>query len=311
MSSIIFTHGDCDGVCSGAVVKSAIGDATVFFSNPVSLLGDLGSAAEDYDCIAICDIAIDEKTSVQLKKKLNELAEISEVIYIDHHPLPEKLDSSWFYHDTCSSSELAYRIFKKKLSRDMRRVAIYGAIGEFSETDIVNEWERDWDKRTLYFYAGTLIQGITEAGRNYNYKRKIVEALSLDTPPPEIDGLLDSALIASKKEEDIRNLVRERLVKLKKIAYVIDINGYMSKAAIYAASYGNAQVGVSCEYRSHKHVYDLSIRLRHGSVDLNTILRRIAPEHNGTGGGHPSAAGARIPKKELAAFLYDLDDALS
>ena len=51
----------------------------------------------------------------------------------------------------------------------MRRVAIYGAIGEFSETALVKKWERDWDKRTLYFFAGTLVQGVIEAGRNYDY----------------------------------------------------------------------------------------------------------------------------------------------
>ncbi len=164
--------------------------------------------------------------------------------------------------------------------------------------------------RTLYFYAGALIQGITYAGRDYDYKRRILDALSEDIPPTQIEGLLEAAIIASRKEEVIRILVRQKVVKLRKLAYVIDINGYMSKAAIYAASYGNALVGVSCEYRAHKHVYDLSIRLRNGGVDLNAILRRISLSHGGTGGGHPFAGGARIPKKELEAFLHDLDDAL-
>jgi single-stranded-DNA-specific exonuclease len=312
MSSIIFTHGDSDGICSGAVVKSALPDSTIFFTNPVSLLVDLNSADKHYDSIVVCDIAIDEKTAIELKKKLSEMAEKSNVTYIDHHPLPEKkYNSAWFHHDTCSSSELAFCIFERKLNRDMRRVAIYGAIGEFSETAKVRNWERGWDKRTLYFYAGTLIQGITYAGRDYDYKRRIVDALSEDVPPPEIEGLLEAAIIASKKEEEIRILVREKVVKLKNLAYVIDINGYMSKAAIYAASYGNALVGVSCEYRHHKHVYDISVRLSNGGVDLNIILRRVALQHGGTGGGHPFAGGARIPRKELEAFLYDLDDALS
>lgn len=106
-------------------------------------------------------------------------------------------------------------------------------------------------------------------------------------------------------------MVRQKVVKLKNLAYVVDINGYLSKCAIYAAAYGDARVGISCEHRSHKHVYDLSIRLRKGEADLNLLLRRIAPEHGGTGGGHPFAGGARIPEKELKAFLYDLDDALS
>ncbi len=311
MSSIIFTHGDCDGICAGAVVKSAFPDSTVFFTSPVSLLGELNNLAGNYDNIVICDIAIDEKTFPQLKIKLKELDTESNLIYMDHHPLPEKnYKKSWFHHDSFSSSEQAYRIFEKKLSRDMRRVAIYGAIGDFSETPLIKKWERDWDERTLYFYAGTLIQGITYAGRDYDYKRRILDALSGDIPPPEIAGLLESAVIASRNEEEIKDNVRHRVVKLRNLAYVRDINGYMSKAAIYAASYGNANVGVSCEFRSHKQVYDISIRRRNGDVDLNTILRRVAPIHGGTGGGHPFASGARIPGKELEAFLYDLDEAI-
>jgi nanoRNase/pAp phosphatase (c-di-AMP/oligoRNAs hydrolase) len=57
-------------------------------------------------------------------------------------------------------------------------------------------------------------------------------------------------------------------------------------------------------------VHDISLRRRNGDVDLNTILRRVAPDHGGTGGGHPFAAGARIPEKELEAFLFNLDEAI-
>jgi len=311
MSSIILTHGDCDGICSAAIAKKAIEDASVFFTSPVSLLNDLNSLKRTYAEIVICDIAVDEKTCPELKSKLNELMEVSKVTYIDHHPLPERdFRSEWFYHDKCSAAELTYRIFEDRLNRDIRRVAIYGAIGEFNETTLIRKWEHDWDRRTLYFFAGTLVQGITEAGRNYDYKRAIMEGLSEDIPPPEINGLLNSAIIASKKEEHIMSLVKQRVVKMKNLAYVIDINGYMSKAAIYAASYGEACVGVSCEYRAHKHVYDLSIRPRGCTADLNKILRTLAIDHDGTGGGHPSAGGARIPKKHLEAFLCDFDDAL-
>ncbi len=311
MSSIIFTHGDCDGICAGAIVKSALPGSTVFFTSPVGLLGELNSLPEDHENIVICDIAVDEKSYGNLKERLNELSEVSRVTFMDHHPLPTiGFKAPWFYHDSCSSSEQAYRIFEKKLDRDMRSVAIYGAMGDFSETGVIKKWARDWDKRTLYFYAGVLIQGITYAGRDYDYKRRIVDALSEDIPPPRIEGLLDAAVIASGKEEELKIRVREEVVKLKNIAYVIDMNGYLSKAAIYAGAYGDAQVGIACEHRSHKHVYDLSLRLRKGDADLNSLLRRLAPEHGGTGGGHPFAGGARIPEKELKPFLNDLDYAL-
>ncbi|VVB84829.1 DHHA1 domain protein [uncultured archaeon] len=241
----------------------------------------MNSLTGDHENIVICDIAVDEKSCTQLKYRLNELSKVSNVIFMDHHPLPEKGFN-----------------------------AIYGAMGDFNETEVIEKWMQDWDKRTLYFYADVLIQGITYADRDYDYKRRIVDALSENKPPPWIEGLLDAAVIASQKEEEIKLKVRHDVVKLKNIAYVIDVNGYLSKSAIYAAAYGDARVGIACEHRSHKHFYDLSIRRRDGDSDLNLILRRVATEHDGTGGGHPFAGGARIPEKNLKPFLDDLDYAL-
>ncbi len=68
-------------------------------------------------------------------------------------------------------------------------------------------------------------------------------------------------------------------------------------------------VGVAAEYRSHKDIYDMSLRSR-GNVDLNKLLRVISLKHGGTGGGHASAAGARVPSASFEAFLHDLDIAI-
>ena len=39
--TLILTHGDSDGICSGAIAKTAYPDAYVYFTNPVSLLDEL------------------------------------------------------------------------------------------------------------------------------------------------------------------------------------------------------------------------------------------------------------------------------
>jgi RecJ-like exonuclease len=69
-------------------------------------------------------------------------------------------------------------------------------------------------------------------------------------------------------------------------------------------------VGISAEYRPKKHVYDMSLRSR-DTVDLNMVLRKVAPKFGGTGGGHASAAGARIPRESFEDFLYELDKTIS
>ncbi len=310
-SSLILTHGDSDGVCSGAIAKSAYPDADVYFTSPVGIVDEL-HLAEGYRNVIICDIAIDERHCMDLFKHLHEIAERSNLIYIDHHPLPEKcISADWLYHDlSVCSSELTYKVLEKRLIRDMRRVAIYGAIGDYYDNSpSVNEWLRDWDKRSLFFQAGTLIQALIYAGRNYDFKRKMVLPLSHDRIPTQIPSVLRYAKEGADLEEELRIRVKNEVKTLDNVAYVLDPHGYMSKSAIYAASYGRKGVGLSAELRHKRNAYDMSLRSR-DTVDLNKLLRRIAPEFGGSGGGHASAAGARIPKDSFKAFIREFDRAI-
>lgn len=309
--TLIFTHGDSDGICSGAIAKTAYPDAYVYFTNPVNLLDKL-SLIENVKTLIICDIAIDERNCSELHAKLNELAKKCNLYYIDHHPLPESCQKeNWFYHDTeVCSSELTYRFFEKRLNRDMRRIAIYGAIGDFCDnTPHVESWVKDWDKRNLYFQAGTLTQAILYKGREYEFKRKLLEPLSKDIIPSNIPELLELAREAAINEEKIRVFVKENVEVLENSAYVVNTNNSISKAAIYAASYGRREVGIAAEYREKNGAYDLSIRSR-GEIDVNQILRSVASKFGGSGGGHPLAAGARIPEDSLNAFLRAFDKKL-
>jgi RecJ-like exonuclease len=309
--TLILTHGDSDGICSGAIAKTAYPDAYVYFTNPVNLLDKL-RLIEDVKTLIICDIAIDERNCSELHTALNRFAEKCDFYFIDHHPLPENCEKeSWFYHDVeACSSELTYRLFEERLDRDMRRVAIYGAIGDFCDnTPHVKNWVRDWDKRSLYFQAGTLIQAIIHKGKEYEFKRELLEPLSNDIIPSNIPDLLELAREAAINEEEIRLFVKENVEVLRNSAYIVNTNNSISKAAIYAASYGRREVGIAAEYRERKGAYELSIRSR-GEVDVNRLLRSIAPGFGGSGGGHPLAAGARIPENSLNAFLRAFDKAL-
>ena len=215
------------------------------------------------------------------------------------------------YHDlTVCASELTYKVFEKRLSRDIRRVAIYGAIGDYYDnTPSVKEWLRDWDKRSLFFQAGTLIQALIYSGRNYDFKRKLLLPLSNDIIPTEIPNVFKYAKEGAELEEKLRIHVKKEVRTLENLAYVMDPNGYMSKSAIYAASYGRRGVGIAAEYRHKRNAYDMSMRSR-DTVDLNRLLRRIAPQFGGSGGGHAAAAGARVPKESFEAFLREFDRAI-
>ncbi|AKB47079.1 Phosphoesterase [Methanosarcina sp. Kolksee] len=309
--TLVLTHGDSDGICSGAIAKTAYPDAYVYFTNPANLLEKL-RLIQDVKTLIICDIAIDERNCSELHTALREFAETSDLYYIDHHPLPKSCEKeSWFYHDIeACSSELTYRVFEDRLDRDMRRVAIYGAIGDFCDnTPCLKNWVKDWDKRNLYFQAGTLTQAILYKGRDYEFKRKLLEPLSKDIIPSNIPELLKLAREAAINEEKLRLFVKYNVEVLRNSAYIVNTNNSISKAAIYAASYGRREVGIAAEYRERKVAYDLSIRSR-GEVDVNNILRSVAPRFGGSGGGHPLAAGAQIPEDSLNAFLRAFDKEL-
>jgi RecJ-like exonuclease len=67
---------------------------------------------------------------------------------------------------------------------------------------------------------------------------------------------------------------------------------------------------MSAEYRDHRDAYDFSMRAR-GDFNLNLILSATLPKYGGSGGGHPLAAGGRVPAKNLKLFLKDFDEAMT
>jgi single-stranded-DNA-specific exonuclease len=307
MSALILTHADTDGLCSGALALSIFRDAEVLFTNPVEIVEDIRNA-RGHDRVIVCDVAIDISAAPGMKRRIDRIAAEKDVVYIDHHPLPPGFSAPWLVHrlDACGAL-LAYDYYRDALDPDMSRVAMYGAIGDFRDTTPLAAVIADrWDKRSLYYEAGTLSQGIEIDRRNRDYKRLIVRQLAANKLPSQIEGLAEKAVRASRLEEGLRERVERTVRQMRHLAYVIDPDGFISKAAIYARIYGSRPVGVCAEYRDNKQAYDLSARAEAG-VDLNVLLNLAATRFGGHGGGHAAAGGGRIPAKRLEEFLAYLD----
>ena len=310
MRTIIFTHGDCDGVCSGALALAANPGAKVFFSSPRSILSDL-EEAKGFQRLIASDLAINISTSGQFNDIMETLSKKMEVIYLDHHPLPDGFAAPWLTHDIDScGSLLTFQYFINDLDHNMSRVAMYGAIGDYRDNSaFALELTTQWDKRSLYYQAGTVSQGVELERRDYDFKRYILNLLSRNILPSEISELADRAKESSRMEDDMRKRVEHDVVRMKNLSYVIDPNGSISKAAIYARVYGKTPVGISAEHRADKHVYDISVRAI-ADANLNILLDKSASKYGGSGGGHSQAGGGRIPENNLMAFLKDMDSAL-
>lgn len=314
MAARIFTHGDGDGLCAGALALAANPGASVIFTHPMGLLGDL-RGAEEGDTVIICDIALPEHELSAILDEISRLNGAGGVVYIDHHPLPEGLSASDIdaavVHDARSSaSELAYGFFREGLGRASGRVAIMGAVADYlDDTPLMGRLLCDWDRRSVYFETGVLVQGIEGRKRDYDFKRGIVSHLAANEPPSSHAELLRSALEGARREEELIRSIGALVRVEGEVAYVIDAPFPLGKAAIYARASAGAAVGIAGERR--KGSIDMSLRTCRRDIDLNGILRSIAPRLGGGGGGHPSAAGARIPEGRFRDFLEGLNAALA
>lgn len=308
----IISHGDTDGICSAGIALSAFKDAKLFFSHPIGLPEDLKSVDGD---VIICDIALARDVYKETLKELRRLKDNGkEVIYIDHHPLPEEYDPSNFPAEMVHSvnscaSEQTYKKLEEKVSPDMSRLAIIGAIGDYlDKTYEIDKLLIRWEKRNLYFEAGILIQAIESTGRNYQDKREIAYFISNNKTPSSDENLVRKAISASIVEEDMRKRIKEEFVLRGNVAYVIDLGWSLGKSAVYSKGLAGALVGIGAEHR--KDYVEMSLRTHSDSIDLNLMLKRITAKMGGMGGGHPKASGARIPREKFSQFIAELNEAI-
>lgn len=309
MRTKILAHGDTDGVCAAALIKAVYSEAEIWITNPIGLRKALQETEEER--VYILDIAISESDREEL---FNAFKEKPQIIYIDHHPLPIgvlAVDLPCYrinWNTSTSTSELAYRLVEEKLEGGMSRVALFGAISDYcDETAFVKSMLDAYDKRTIYLEAGLLSQALGEAFGDHSFKRRVIEELSQGKMPSEIRELPEKALKATRKEWRLYNYVKNSVKKMGGLAIVENLpKGYSStKAAKFAIGVTGLPLGLSC---SEKDGYvEISLRKKRGyHLDLNVTLRTLAPRYGGSGGGHSSAAGARIPQEALKSFLKTL-----
>lgn len=313
--TIILTHSDSDGVCAGAIALSKFPGAEVFFTKPVSLYDDLNS--KDADRIVITDIAIPRRDISNVMKLLEEKSGNSEILYFDHHPIPDKVNKRLnktivYVNGNASASELIYRHFQKDIPKERIWVAIYGAIGDYSQhTEFVEERIKGWDARALYFEASTIVLGIKHRKfDDYDSKRMIVRTLANGNNPSDVPGLVMAAKKVVNEEFDLYEMIKKYAKKSGDVGFVKDIHffGFRGPSALFAATVTESRIGLAV-YGRRDHL-DITMRTRDYSIPLNHLAEEAGEAVGGSGGGHPQAAGARIPLNKFNVFLKELNKLL-
>ena len=316
MKTIILTHADCDGICAGAIAQARFPDADVFFTKPVSLLSDLRST--EADRIIICDIAITKNDAKGIVSELAARSEQGEVLYFDHHELPESIKESdikvtKYVHDLhASASELIYKQFQNEIPGERVWIALYGAIGDYEDqTEFAKERIANWDRRVLFFEVSTLVLGIkNKEFDTYDAKRHIVKSMAHGENPSDVPGLVQSAKNAVTREFELYEFIKENAKKIGKAGVIENAPsfGFRGPAALFAATVTDAPVGL-CVYNREKHI-DVTARKRKADISLNRLMEKSAEAVGGSGGGHRNAAGARIPLGTLDEFIKHINKLL-
>ncbi len=311
--TLIMTHADCDGICAGAIALAKFPGAGVFFTKPVSICDDLRNT--EAERIIISDIAINKSDHQKFLKVLGEKQ--AKIMYFDHHPLPKEMEAKLgkilevFVHDNRSSaSELVYRHFQKELAKEMVWPALYGAIGDYSEdTDFVRKHIADWDKRAINFEVSTISLGTkNEQFSTYDAKRNIVKILAEGKTPSDIEGLVKSAKEAVSREFQLYKIVKKKAKTLGKVGYLTDTPsfGFRGPAALFAATATGKPLGL-CVYKRERYL-DITMRSHDSKIALNRLAEAASAAVGGSGGGHESAAGAKIPFGTLEQFIKKINE---
>jgi RecJ-like exonuclease len=307
--TLILTHADIDGMCAGAIALSRFPEARVFFTKPVSLHKDLDEAQAER--IIIADIAIAKSGAQDLVSLLKRKR--AEITYFDHHPIPDStsLDElrrsakKFVWGQGMCASELVYDYYKAELPAERAWLALYGAIGDFTEEGkFAQAIMQNWDKHSIYFEVCSMIMAIKmKRFEGYDAKRGVVGALSRGKNPSSIGGLVEAARESVSRELDLYHLVKEQAMLIGRIGYMRDLPsfGFRGPAALFSATVTSSPVGMYIHRR--KNIVDVTIRRRDASLELNRLAEYAGERVGGSGGGHPEAAGCRIPMGAENAFL--------
>lgn len=309
----IIAHEDADGICSAAIVRMTNPSSRVFFSKPCSLLHDLDQMETRRDLVVL-DLALCELAKEQIVSRLSRWG--GRVLYIDHHPdtaisFPRQSSVEVVAGDV-SASELTFAHQGSGLRREAERIMLMGAIGDYADlTPFCLDRLNRWDKRSVFLQAGFLCGALEVTRPDHEFHRQIVDLLASCRPPCEDSRIVAYAVKASELEESFRQRVEKSAQKLGRIGVAYDLNGPAGKGATYAAAAAAVSIGAYVDKDMRRGSADISFRVIDRSVDMNRILRTVAPKLGASGGGHPEACGARVPLDKLDEFFQAINDMLA
>lgn len=316
---------DVDGISSAALIKIAFDVNTIVlldYANMIKTLRGMVSSIHDgtnkIDQLFICDLGLSKKNENEFVKILKEIIEAKcKVTYIDHHDLDKKIladlkrNGVKLVHSTdeCTSIHI-YNKYKRKFSSYSAFLAAAAALTDYLETrPIASNLVSRFDRQFLMLEATALSYMISSSQHDIDFLMKIVDDLSQEKYPHDIEGGFLRAERHASKVLSVVKSIEDSIRVGKNLAYV-QINSELPSSMVVNFVLGASGKRVALVYKIKEDINSCIISIRGSNeckVHLGRIVNNLSSTLSGSGGGHEKASGAVIPKEKFSEFIKQLD----
>lgn len=329
----IIAHGDADGICSAAIVKSLHPGALILFSRASILhksIKEIERQAKTLEKLFIVDIALNPNSQNFVLERLKKVKNNIKVIYIDNHLLPWEIENNnndnndilryvdhYIRKKNWSSSALTFVELYGPNKEDIignRRHALlgaYGAIADYAKKcPLLKEITGLWDESSIYYQAFLLKQASRVIQSN-NMKRNIADKLSVGILPSEIFEVVEAAREASREVDMAIQFIQQHAQKYGEIGIIFECPiASMGHNAYVTATMTDSKIGVAIRRRSGNAYF--VIRKQHDcEIHLGELAAKIANKMECNGGGEEFTAGITVIDEYIVQVLQLLDNHVS
>jgi RecJ-like exonuclease len=211
--------------------------------------------------------------------------------------------------DECTSIHI-YNKYKRKFSSYSAFLAAAAALTDYLEArPIASNLVSRFDRQFLMLEATALSYMISSSQHDIDFLMKIVDDLSQEKYPHDIEGGFLRAERHARKVLSVVKSIEDSIRLGKNLAYV-QINSELPSSMVVNFVLGASGKPVALVYKTKEDINSCIISIRGSNeckVHLGRIVNSLSSTLSGSGGGHEKACGAVIPKEKFSEFIKQLD----
>jgi RecJ-like exonuclease len=320
----IIAHGDADGICSAAIVKSLHPGASILFSKASQLhktLKTIEKNMKTIDTLFIVDVAINPKNQEFVLDRLKKMKARYDVYYFDNHILPINIEDKnlteyvdkYTKRTDWSSSAITFNHFFGsseegiKSNRILAFLAAYGAISDYArECSFLRTVFDLYDESNINYQAFMLKQACRII-QSDDIKRGIADKLSVGILPSEIAEVLEAARAASREVDMAIRFIKQHAQKYGEIGIIFECPvASMGHNSFVAATMTDSVVGVAIR-RKGGDAYFVLRKRHYEDLHLGEMASSVAQKLDCDGGGEAATAGITALDIHITVVLEEIN----